>query len=154
MATYIILTLIGTRRSMHRTQTKPLSGLIAAAALLSLLLTGLAAAECLEYKIVETEDSVEAVCVGKPLTPEEQKQLQEEEARARKAAEEEQKQKKARQEQEERAARREQEKKQAEQRAGEPRRPADKLREQQQNRQDRRRDRNNPNNPIGLTDLK
>jgi hypothetical protein len=35
--------------------------------------------ECVEYKIIEHEDSVEAVCVGKPLTAEEQKAFLEEE---------------------------------------------------------------------------
>jgi len=38
-------------------------------------------AECKEYKIVEFEDRVEAVCVGEPLTEAEKKALQEEEKR-------------------------------------------------------------------------
>lgn len=38
-------------------------------------------AECLEYEIVDHGDSVEAVCVGKPLTAEEQKIKLEEEKR-------------------------------------------------------------------------
>ena len=34
--------------------------------------------ECLEYKIVDHGDSVEAVCVGKPLTSAEQSKLEQE----------------------------------------------------------------------------
>ncbi len=41
----------------------------------------LAGAECKEYKIVEFEDRVEAVCVGEPLTEAEKKAIQEEEKR-------------------------------------------------------------------------
>ncbi len=37
--------------------------------------------ECVEYKIIDHGDSVEAVCVGAPLTPEEQRLLSEEEKR-------------------------------------------------------------------------
>ena len=37
--------------------------------------------ECIEYQIVDRGDSVEAVCVGKPLTPEEQKAKAEEDLR-------------------------------------------------------------------------
>jgi hypothetical protein len=44
-------------------------------------------AECVEYRIVEHEDSVEAVCVGKPLTAEEEKaRLAEEKKEQLKAA--------------------------------------------------------------------
>jgi hypothetical protein len=35
-------------------------------------------AECVEYKIIDHGDSVEAICVGVPLTPEEQRQLDQE----------------------------------------------------------------------------
>jgi hypothetical protein len=38
-------------------------------------------AECVEFQIIEHGDTVEAVCVGKPLTAEEQKIKQEEEKR-------------------------------------------------------------------------
>lgn len=37
--------------------------------------------ECVEYKIIDHGDSVEAVCVGAPLTPEEQRLKSEEEKR-------------------------------------------------------------------------
>jgi cobalamin-dependent methionine synthase I len=40
-----------------------------------------ARAECKEYRVVEFEDRVEAVCVGEPLTEEQKKANQEEEKR-------------------------------------------------------------------------
>lgn len=46
---------------------------------LGLFFCTLAYSECLEYEVVDHGDSVEAVCVGKPLTPEEQKNKLEEE---------------------------------------------------------------------------
>lgn len=53
---------------------------------LLLLIPVLAAAECREFKIVEFEDRVEAVCVGEPLTEAEKKANQEEERRQNAAA--------------------------------------------------------------------
>jgi cobalamin-dependent methionine synthase I len=47
----------------------------------ALLLPGYARAECKEFKIVEYEDRVEAVCVGEPLTEAQKKADQEEERR-------------------------------------------------------------------------
>jgi len=46
-----------------------------------LLLPHYARAECKEFKIVEYEDRVEAVCVGEPLTEEQKKAKLEEEKR-------------------------------------------------------------------------
>ena len=60
----------------------------------ALFLPRVAGAECLEYKIVEYEDRVEAVCVGQQLTEAEKKanleeeQRQEAETRRQRAAEE------------------------------------------------------------------
>ena len=45
------------------------------------LVPATARSECKEYKIVEYEDRVEAVCVGEPLTEAEKKAIQEEEKR-------------------------------------------------------------------------
>ena len=45
----------------------------------ALVIPATAFSECVEYKIIEHEDSIEAVCVGKPLTAEEQKANAEEE---------------------------------------------------------------------------
>jgi hypothetical protein len=50
---------------------------------------GHASAECLEYKIIEHEDSVEAVCVGAPLTEAEQKAKKAEDDKERIKAEKE-----------------------------------------------------------------
>jgi cobalamin-dependent methionine synthase I len=47
----------------------------------ALVLPQLARAECKEYKIVEYEDRVEAVCVGEPLTEAQKKANLEEEKR-------------------------------------------------------------------------
>jgi cobalamin-dependent methionine synthase I len=47
----------------------------------ALLLPGHARAECREFKIVEYEDRVEAVCVGEPLTEAQKKANLEEEKR-------------------------------------------------------------------------
>ncbi len=47
----------------------------------------IAGAECLEYKIIEHEDSVEAVCVGLPLTEAELKAKKADEAKERQQAE-------------------------------------------------------------------
>lgn len=53
------------------------------------ILPAISHSECVEYKIVEHEDSVEAVCVGKPLTAEEEKaKLAEEKKERLKAANE------------------------------------------------------------------
>ncbi len=49
--------------------------------LASLAASRLALAECKEFKIVEYEDRVEAVCVGEPLTEAQKKANQEEEQR-------------------------------------------------------------------------
>jgi len=46
-----------------------------------------ASAECLEYRIIEHEDSVEAVCVGPPLTEAELKAKKADEAKERQQAE-------------------------------------------------------------------
>jgi len=47
----------------------------------ALALPGYARADCKEFKIVEYEDRVEAVCVGEPLTEAQKKTNQEEERR-------------------------------------------------------------------------
>lgn len=47
----------------------------------ALVFPGYARAECLEFKIVEYEDRVEAVCVGEPLTEAQKKANLEEEKR-------------------------------------------------------------------------
>ncbi|MBC8019177.1 MAG: hypothetical protein H7X83_11760 [Verrucomicrobia bacterium] len=44
----------------------------------SLVMPCVAFSECLEYKIVDHGDSVEAVCVGTPLTSAEQSKLEQE----------------------------------------------------------------------------
>ena len=49
--------------------------------LMSLLLPGRVRADCTEYRIVEYEDRVEAVCVGEPLTEAQKKANLEEERR-------------------------------------------------------------------------
>jgi hypothetical protein len=49
--------------------------------LVVLLLPAVARAECKEFKIVEYEDRVEAVCVGEPLTEAEKKAIQDEDKR-------------------------------------------------------------------------
>ena len=45
---------------------------------ISLLVPCAAFSECLEYKIVDHGDSVEAICVGQPLTAAEQSKLDQE----------------------------------------------------------------------------
>jgi hypothetical protein len=46
--------------------------------LATIMISSTVFAECVEYKIIDHGDSVEAVCVGVPLTPEEQRQLDQE----------------------------------------------------------------------------
>jgi hypothetical protein len=48
------------------------------ALLLLLAIPGIVAAECIEYRIVDHGDHVEAVCIGKPLTPEEKRKQEKE----------------------------------------------------------------------------
>lgn len=57
--------------------------------LTSVVVPGSAFSECLEYKIIEHEDSVEAVCVGPPLTEAELKAKKADEAKERQQAEKE-----------------------------------------------------------------
>jgi nitroreductase len=68
----------GLRHSPHQSAPEKTILVLLAAAL---LLPGHARAECREFKIVEYEDRVEAVCVGEPLTEAQKKANLEEEKR-------------------------------------------------------------------------
>jgi len=66
---------------MKLPQPYPCSVMYSILILATLVLPGYARAECTEYRIVEYEDRVEAVCVGEPLTEAQKKTNQEEERR-------------------------------------------------------------------------